>query len=181
MRYSLVGFIVAALVGCGSSLAPSDRETDAQSGQLTLRTDRLTYSAQLVGGEGSYRTYGFTLVAQFTNGTSRPVYLERCFPDTTYPVYEIGSGANGPAAAYDPAWACVGHDAPIVVSSGETRTDSLRIAGPNAWDGRTGEPFGDLVGHFRLSYRVGTCPAVTACELPGSVGESNEFEIRLGL
>jgi hypothetical protein len=181
MRYSLVGFLVAAVVGCGSSVAPSDRVTDDQSGQVTLRTDRAAYSASPVEGEGPHRTYAFTLVAQFINGTSRPVYLERCFPDTPYPVYGIGSGAGGPAAAYNPAWACVGHDVPIVVSPGQTRTDSLRIAGPNAWDGRTGEPFGDLVGRFRLSYRVGTCRAVSSCELPGRFRESNPFEVSLSL
>jgi hypothetical protein len=181
VRYSVVGFLIAGLVACESSAAPSDRVTADQSGEVTLRTDGAAYSARLIGGEGSYRTYAFTLVAQFTNRMPESVYLERCYPDTPYPVYGIGSGAGGPAAAYDPAWACVAHGVPIVVPAGDTRIDSLSISGPNAWDGRTGEPLGDLVGSFRLSYRVGTCPAISSCELPGRFRESNQFEIRLGL
>jgi hypothetical protein len=181
VKYSVVGFLFAALMACESSVAPSDGVTADQAGQVTLRTDRTAYSATPIGGEGPYRTYAFTLMAQFTNGMSRPVYLERCYPDTAYPVYGIGAGADGPAAAYDPAWACVGHDAPIVVLAGQTRTDSLRITGPNAWDGRTEEPFGDLVGRFRLTYVVGTCRAVRGCALPGRGSESNEFDIHLGL
>jgi hypothetical protein len=182
MRHSLIGFLLAALIGCESSVAPSDSVTaDNQSGQVSLRTDRASYSAMPIGGEGSYRTYGFTLVAQFTNGMSRTVYLERCYPTTPYPVYGIGSDADGQSAAYNPTWGCVGHDSPIVVLPGMTRTDSLRILGPNAWDGRTNEPFGNLTGRFRLSYVVATCRAVSGCELPGHPRESNDFEVRLGL
>ena len=161
-------------------MAPSGEATAGQSGQVTLRTDRAAYSARPIGGEGPYRTYAVTVVAQFTNGMSQPVYLQRCYPETPYPIYGIVAAEEGREAAYDPAWACVGHDLPIVVSAGQTRTDSLRIAGPNAWDGRTKEPIGNLVGRFRLSYVVGTCPSVTGCELPGPIRESNEFEVRLG-
>jgi hypothetical protein len=178
MRYSLVGLLFSAVVACGAPVATSGDVTADRSGEVTLRTDRAAYSATPIGGEGPYRTYAATLVAQVTNGMSRPVYLQRCYPETPYPIYGIVSAEEGREAAYNPAWACVGHDLPIVVSAGYTRTDSLRIAGPNAWDGRTKEPFGDLVGRFRLSYAVGTCRAVSGCELPGRT-ESNEFEVRL--
>jgi hypothetical protein len=179
MRYSLVGLLFSAVVACGVPEATSGDVTADQAGEVTLRTDRAAYSATLIGGEGPYRTYAATVVARFTNGMSRPVYLQRCYPETPYPIYGIVSAAEGREAAYNPSWACVGHDLPIVVSAGDTRTDSLRIAGPNAWDGHTKEPFGDLAGRFRLSYAVSTCRAVSGCELRGR-GESNEFEVRLG-
>jgi hypothetical protein len=179
IRYSLAGFLIAGLLACDSSVAPSGGGSADQARQVTLRTDRTVYTASPIGGEGPYRTYEFTLVAQFTNGMSAPVYLERCYPSTPYPVYGIGSGAGARESAYDPVWACVGNDAPIVVLAGETRTDSLRVAGPNSWDGRTKEPFGDLAGQFRLSYGVGSCRAVNDCELPARV-ESNDFDVRLG-
>ena len=180
MRHALVVFLLGALVACGPPVTPSGELTADQSGQVTLRTDRATYHASPTGGEGSYRTYAATVVTQFTNGMSRIVYLERCYPDTPYPIYGIVSAEKGREAAYDPTWACVGHDVPIVVLPGGIRRDSLRLVGPNAWDGRTNKPFGDLVGRFRLSYVVGTCRTVTGCEVPGRFRESNEFEVRLG-
>jgi hypothetical protein len=174
MRVSLAGLLFVSLVACGAPVA-----SDELTSPITLQTDRAAYSASLIGGEGTYRTYTVTVVAQFTNRTALPVYLERCYPDTPYPIYGIVSAEEGREAAYNPVWACVGHDRPIVVSGGKTRTDSLHLSGPNAWDGRTNQPFGDLVGRFRLSYAVGTCRAVSRCEVPGQVGESNEFEVRL--
>jgi hypothetical protein len=160
-------------------MAPSGGGSADQGGQVSLRTDRAAYTASLSGGKGLYRTYRFTLVAQFTNGMAEPLYLERCYPTTPYPIYAIGSAAEGREAAYNPAWGCVGNDGPIVVLAGETRTDSLRVTGPNSWDGRTNEPFGDLAGRFRLSYMVGSCRAVSGCKLPNPV-ESNNFDVRLG-
>ena len=181
MRYSLIGFLLVALVGCGSPVTTPGELTTDESGQVTLRTDREAYIASPVGGEVPYRTYEFTLVAQFTNGMSRSVYLQRCYPDTPYPIYGIASAEEeGGEAAYNPTWACVGHDVPIMVLAGMTRTDTLRIMGPNAWDGHTNQPFGDLVGRFRLSYMVGTCRAVSGCEVPGRFRDSNEFEVSLG-
>jgi hypothetical protein len=178
MRYALSGFLVAALVACTSSVAPSGAVSEHEPLPIRLRTDRAAYTASLSGGEGFYRTYRFTLVAQFTNGMSDPVYLERCYPTTPYPEYAIASDAVGRESAYNPVWACVGHDAPIMVLAGETRTDTLRVTGPNSWDGRTNEAFGDLAGRFRLSYVVGSCRAVSDCELPQAV-QSNDFDVQL--
>ena len=179
MRFSLAGLLFASLVACGAPVDSSDELTAGQSSQLTLQTDRAAYSASLSGGEGPYRTYAVTVVARLTNRTSRPVYLQRCYPDTPYPIYAIVSAEEGREPAYNPVWACVGHDQPIVVLAWHTRIDSLRISGPNTWDGLTNKPLGDLVGRFRLSYSVFTCPSVRGCEVAGRVGESNDFEVRL--
>jgi hypothetical protein len=165
---------------CGAPLATSGDPVADRLGELALRTDRTVYRAVAAGGDDPYHTFAFTLVAHLTNRTSAPVYLERCYPDTPYPIYTVVSTQEDVESAYAPVWACVGHDHSITVRPGETRTDSLRITGPNAWDGHTRQPFGVLAGRFRLSYTVGTCPAVTGCEVPGRVRESNEFEVRLG-
>ena len=182
MRYSPFGLPVAlvALIACGASVPTSGDVTADQEGQVTLRTDRAAYQATLVGGEGSYGPYALTLAAQLSNGLSVPLYLQRCYPDTPYPIYGIVSTEEGRIAAYDPVWACVGHGHPIVVSPGRIRTDSLQVLGPNSSDGQTNMPFGDLIGRFRLSYLIGTCRAVSSCQLPGGSIVSNEFEVVLG-
>jgi hypothetical protein len=183
MRYSLLELLIAplaALVACGTPVPTSGDVVADQFGQVTLRTDGVAYQASPAGGEGPYHRHSVTLVAQLSNEMPGPLYLQRCYPDTPYPVYGVLAAEEGRGAAYDPVWACVGHDTPIVVLAGQTRTDSLRILGPNAWDGRTNQPLGDLVGRFRLSYRVGTCRGIVGCELPGASVKSNDFEVRLG-
>jgi hypothetical protein len=181
MRYSLFGLPIAlaALMACGASVPTSGDVTADQEGQVMLRTDRATYQASLVGDEGSHGRYAITLAAQLSNGLSVPLYLQRCYPDTPFPLYGVVNAEEGREAAYNPFWACVGHGEPIVLSAGKTRTDSLQVLGPNAWDGHTNMPLGDLVGRFRLSYEIGTCRRVVTCELPGGAIESNEFEVRL--
>ncbi|HEV2736369.1 MAG TPA: hypothetical protein VGV85_16105 [Longimicrobiaceae bacterium] len=164
-----------ALAGCTSVLEPGAEDA-------ALATDRTSYVARYQQGQGSYRQYGFTLVASFENRTGEPVYLERCYPHTPIPVYgvELAGGAGGaPESGFDPAWACVGHDSPIVVQPGDTRVDTLRIRGPNSWDGRTGAPSGSLEGTFRLVYPAGSCRDVIRCPLPREARSSNEFEVRV--
>ena len=182
MRYSPLGLPVAlaTLIACGASVPTSGDVTADQEGQVTLRTDRAAYQATLAEGEGSYGRYAVTLAAQLSNGLSVPLYLQRCYPDTAYPIYGVVSTEEGRTAAYDPVWACVGHGRSIVVSPGEIRTDTLQVLGPNSWDGHTNVPVGDLAGRFRLSYLIGTCRAVVSCQLPGGSINSNEFEVVLG-
>jgi hypothetical protein len=179
MKLHLAGVFFLAIAACESPVATSRDLTLEELSDLTLRTDSTTYTATLIGGEGSYRTYGVTLVARFTNGTSRPVYLDRCYPGTPYPIYGIVSSEPSLESAYNPVWACVGHDQPIVVRAGETRTDFLQIAGPNMWDGHTKEPMGALVGRYRLTYSVNSCADGYPCDVSARIRGSNEFEIRL--
>lgn len=168
---------VLTLLGCQASpTAPSP--VGASTGQVALSTDRASYLAVSDGSDGPYRTYMVTVVSRFTNGLTRPVYLERCYPDTPFPIYGVVPAEGVIEAAYNPVWACVGHDRQFVVKSGATRTDTLRLHGPNGWDGRTHEPFGTLVGRFRLSYSAGSCPEVIRCPVSGATG-SNAFEIQL--
>lgn len=59
-------------------------------------------------------------------------------------------------SAYDPAWACVGHDRQFRVERGRSRVDTLIIRGPNAWSAEV--PLGTLTGVFELGYGVRLCP-----------------------
>jgi hypothetical protein len=179
MRSPLARLLLLAITACEGPLGTAREPTVEELRDLALGTDRNLYEATLVGGEGSYRTYALTMVARFTNGMDRPVYLGRCLADTDSPIYGVLSAEPALEAGYDPVWACVGHDHPIVVGAGETRVDTLRIAGPNAWDGHTKEPLGTLAGRFQLSYRVGACPEVYRCGVSQSLVESSEFEVRL--
>ena len=164
-----------ALAGCASALDPVGEDS-------ALRTDQAAYVARYLAGEGPYRQYGFTLVARFENRTGGPVYLERCYPNTPYPSFGVelvGGDGRAPESGYDPVWACVGHESQIVVQPGDTRVDTLRIRGPNGWDGYTKEPQGEMEGSFRLVYQAGTCRDVIRCQLPAEARTSNLFEVRV--
>ena len=145
-----------------------------------LRTDRSAYIAERGRRYGRHE-YTFTVIAQYTNRTGVPVYLDRCFPDSPQPTYGVPLvGATEPLeSAYEPAWSCVGHDDWIVVQPGAVRVDTLRISGPTVWDGRTGEIRGKLAGRFRLVYLARSCPQDIGCPLPDSRVASNEFEVRI--
>ena len=179
MRSHLAGLLLLASPACEVPTAEPPGLTVEDLRDVKLRTDRNLYEATFLDGEGTYRTYALTVVARFTNGTEQPLYLSRCYPTTSYPIYGVVSTNADLEAGYNPAWGCVGHDHPILVGRGETRVDSLRIAGPNTWDGYTKEPFGTLTGSFRLGYSISACREVYGCGPTPSWVESNEFEVRL--
>lgn len=142
-----------------------------------IQTDQVEYLSEVVGGEGHYTRYAFIVVARFRNETGHTLSLSRCEPDSPTPLYGIEAlGAeDGVPAGYSPFWACVGHDAPLRVEPGETRVDTLRIEGPNSWNGLTGEPRGVLEGLFRLHYltECAECPDKTS----GGLYLSNAFRV----
>ncbi len=99
-----------------------------------------------------------------------PVYLERCDPDSPHPIYGVRLVGAGPLgapvpwrAAYDPIWACGGHDLAVAVRPGEAWVDTLRLSGPNVWHGVTHQPDGVLERRFQLSYQVRSCPDPDRC------------------
>lgn len=118
----------------------------------------------------------FTLEATYHNRTDRPVYLHRCYPDSEYPIFSVSTLDKAVESAYNPIWACVGHDDQIRVGPGETRTDVLEIRGPNSFDGVTHEPFGEVEGAFQLSYAA--YPCADECErLPEEQRLSAPFKV----
>jgi hypothetical protein len=169
--------LAAAGVGCSDPNGVVGPVRD----NAQFQTDTTIYFARYVRGEGTDRQFGFTLLSRFMNATQDTLYLARCFPDSAYPVYGIEM-ANPPdrwGAAYNAAWACVGHESPIIVLPGATRVDTLQITGPNAWDGPTKQPFGALEGQFRLHFRFQYCRREVGCNAPAELGRSNWFQVVL--
>lgn len=126
--------------------------------------------------------WAFNVIVRYTNPTSQPIHLGRCYPTSPQPIYgvQLTDGSNAEGAAYDQAWACVGHDNQIPVAAGTTRVDTLTIAGPNAVDGRTGRIIGTLTGRFRIVYEPQSCTGDGACRIVAdSLRYSNEFTVRL--
>ena len=138
--------------------ARRERRLDLAEVSSPLRVDQTTYRASCTQGKGEGCTYGFTLIARYENPTADTLYLARCSPGARTPEYGIVVASdNTEFAAYDPVWGCVGHDYPFVIAPHTTRVDTLKIAGPNVFDGKTNAPMGRFEGEFRLIYRVGSC------------------------
>jgi hypothetical protein len=171
--------LVLPLLAGGWSCSPGDSIAGDRAAAGDLRTDQDGYVAIPASLDLIYRTYAVTVVASFTNAGTSPVYLQRCYPDEPQPTYGVASLDAGPEPAYDPVWACVGHNHPIVVGPGATRVDSLVLMGPNRWNGYTHEPFGRLEGRFHVDYGAGYCREIQGCELPASELTSNVFTISL--
>lgn len=168
--------LLVALFVAGCSLL-SDTETG--STDIHLTTDRSAYVAGQET-EGPRSRYGFDLVARFQNRTSRTVYLDRCHPDTSHPVYaiELVEPQDEHGAAYNRSWACVEMQ-PIEVAAGQTRTDTLHIDGPNAWPNGSARHLGELEGRFRLRYDVRTCRSEIGCRVPDSLAWSDPFDVEV--
>jgi hypothetical protein len=165
-----------------SAPAPSAPLPPATRAGEPLQTDSLAYTAVPRSGTGSYRTYGFRVVARFTNHMAAPVYLASCGPTSTSPTYDIRlvgdtTGAGFLGSIFSRLWACVGHDRQLEVLPGATRTDTLDLTGPSLFDGATGQPFGKFDGRVRLVYGVQTCRGDGACPLPPEAGTSNVFDV----
>ena len=178
---------VMILTGCMSAPSPVESRpqlqapTEVHSPMPTdgsLKTDRDVYIPDCQG-EGYNKHCSFTLVMTYTNQTDTTIYFDHCYPDSTYPIYSI-RGLTKEESAYSGAWACTGHDRYVKVLPGEKRVDTLGISGPNAWDGKTGEPFGVLEGRLQVYYAAYTCAdEFAACSLPDEAATSNLFEVRL--
>lgn len=143
---------------------------------FAITTDKRAYVATCT--DGGFVDCAFTLEASYHNRTDRPVYLHRCYPDGEYPIFGVPTLDESDESAYDPVWACVGHDDQIRVDPGETRTDVLEVRGPNSFDGVTGEPFGVVEGAFQLLYDARPCGGEGNCDsLPEVLSRSAPFEV----
>jgi hypothetical protein len=152
--------------------------------QVTIKTDQTEYTAQYNETVYGQNRYKFPLTASFENRTGATVYLERCYPHTPYPIYDVvldnGSGRQeSELDGYRTGHVCVGHDKPIIVQPGETRIDKLVIYGPNAWTSDKLITKEELTGQFRLTYRAYFCRELIGCERPDAMQYSNVFTVRL--
>jgi len=97
-----------------------------------LQTDELEYLAAKGAQLGAGFEWAFQLVTEYTNPTSDSLFLDNCNPDGTRPVFGVlaSSGDVDTESAFDPVWACGGHDQQLAIAPGETRTDTLEMMGP---------------------------------------------------
>ena len=172
MRTPLVVLLSAAaavtLVAC--------HDVPTAPNAVTLQLDRDTYVAIPIDTLGSY---AFRLVVQYHNGTTEPIYFARCTPSQASPVYSVPTADGVSQSGYNVQWACT--NAPsLEFLPGATRTDSLLIWGPTAYDGITHQVLGVLSGWFRLDYRTLHCAEDTpACAQAGPRVASAPFLVRL--
>jgi len=159
--------LAALTLACSSMTEPT---VDAR-----LSLDASSYVAVSGPTLQSPAIYRFTVVARFRNTGSTDAHLGRCRPDSPHPMFGVMLSPSDPreSSGYDPVWACVGHDNPIVVAPNETRVDTLVIFGPASWDGRTQKPLGKLEGTFQFVYFGDVCNATHGCR-------SEPFTVSLG-
>lgn len=142
-RTLLILLATAAAWACVNSTptSPSD---------LLLTTDSSSYTATPIG----YSQVTLRIVTQYRNPAAAAIALDRCFPTSPSPIFdvELVTPKSNDGSGYNPAWACVGHDRPIVIGAGETRIDTLVLRGPNAYDPRLARYLGTLEGTFRIGY-----------------------------
>jgi hypothetical protein len=139
------------LAGLALAVGVSCRDASPTGpGRSFLSTDATRYTATSIGSG----QVTLTVVTRYENSADTAVILNRCTPTAPYPIYfvELISPADGEGAAYNPGWACVGHNQQLVVPAGAVRTDTLTLRGPNSYDSRTQRFLGVLAGTFRLSY-----------------------------
>ena len=182
----LLVIITCPSVSQTASQKPEPKTTvvAAPPDQVTIKTDQIEYNAryhEMVSGQDRYK---FLLTASFENRTGATVYLERCYPHTPYPIYDVvfdnGSGIQESGeGGYRTGHICVGHDKPIIVQPGETRIDKLVIYGPNAWTSEKPITKEAMTGQFRLTYRAYFCLELIGCERTDAMQYSNVFTVRL--
>ncbi|MGB3544700.1 hypothetical protein [Rubrivirga sp.] len=130
---------------------------------------------------GLYRALSALLTSAVLTATTPPAMAQEALSpaDTAAPQSVELWMSGGWGSAYSGVIMGGGHDRQIAVGAGETRVDTFRLRGPNAWDGRTGEAFGRLEGEMRLVYLPQGCRGDGACRLPDSLAISNVFEVVL--
>ena len=173
-RRSLDPLVFGALV-----LACSTTTLSEQAGGQWLTTDATVYAATPVATGPRSPGYRVTVVSTFTNPGLTPIHLTRCYANSPTPIYGVDflGRRDDERSAYDPSWACVGHDKPITVMPGASRVDTLHLFAPVPLKGRS--ILGAIAGRMRLRYVIEGCRWETgACRLPADVEVSNVFEVR---
>jgi hypothetical protein len=150
-------FVPVALFLAATCAQPAEPTTPS-----LLQTDSATYTATVVGPIA----VTVRIVATLRNPSDTLIVLDRCTPTTPYPTYyvELIRPVSSDGAGYNPGWACVGHNSPLVVAARGTRTDTITLRGPTAYDNATRRFVGLLAGTFRIEY---------------GGQQSNEFRIEL--
>jgi len=159
-----------AVVATGLAVQCTAGPTEPLSpGGGLLSTDRNAYQAVAAGAPGKPGRFQLTIVAHLVNPYPNTLYLERCRPESTIPVYVVSTRAtSGSAYAVPPA--CVG-SVPLQLAPGATRTDTLTI-------GPSDPVLGVAEGRFYLAADIRSCPEYS-CTLPIEARRSAEFLVQV--
>jgi hypothetical protein len=176
MRQSAIAIVIAValvLAGCKGPLSPVEQ---IRTGPF--QTDRASYTAVPVSTQQGWTTYGFDVVTSLSNVTQDTLFLQRCMPSDTHPMYDVIQVAPaGADPGYSPAWGCVGGVPPIAVLPGEVREDSLRLTGPTSFDETTGKPIGTTTGTYAIRFDVSGCSQQAPCAIGDSLSTSTTFTV----
>ena len=123
----------------------------------SLTVDQASYIARGDTGVARERQWRFVMIATLRNNGDQVLYVETCGSRT--PMYNVGSAGS----AYEQMYACSGGEPGITLLPHAVRVDTLQIAGPTMFDGRTGAGFGATSGTIALSYTLATCLQVDMC------------------
>jgi hypothetical protein len=167
--------LCSASVSCGDDPAePLDDLGPVPDVHFT--TDTTGYTAVRI--PGTLERYRFAVITRYQNRGATPVYLGRCFPQTPRPLFSVDIVEPATEeSGFGQVWACVGHDDQFEILPGAARTDTFVVEGPNAFDGRTNEPFGVTKGIFRMYFDVRTARGDGAPEAPLAQRLSNAFRV----
>jgi hypothetical protein len=172
--YWLAPVALAAAVAACAPAGP----TGPSAAELELRTEREAYVAERLGDNGVQVTYRVSVVTVLENRGQTRVSIARCNPDSPHPLYGVGlvDAPAGARAAYGGVWACVGHDRPIRLDPGQSRTDTLRLLGSQRRGTGPGEPVDIVAGEMRVRYFLEDCRG-GGCGVPVGTVDSNVFTV----
>jgi hypothetical protein len=174
----LISMAVAGNLACSApGLGPGDF-VPSTSALPPVTTDAGTYTlARIDGG------YEAEALATYTNTTGRPVYYQRCLPESAGPMY--GLRRTGPDSTADSfvggAWACVGGVPTGRVLPGATLSVRVSLGSTDSPQAQPPITPEQRVGRFRIELALCTQHADDSddCEpLPQAARESNAFELR---
>jgi hypothetical protein len=140
-------------------------------------TDATGYVAQRLAG--SANRYHFTVISRFENRGTVPLFLGRCFPNSSQPLFSVNVAESSSAeSGYMQVWACVGHDQQFEIAPGGVREDTLQVTGPNVFPSGSATGFGITSGKFQLYFDVRLTRGDGGTPAPAAVHLSNAFLVR---
>ncbi len=174
----LISLALAGTLACSApNLDPGDFVLSP--GALpAVTTDAGIYTLARV--EGGYEAEA---LATYTNTTGRPVYYQRCLPESAGPMYGVRrTGPDSTAPSFVASvWACVGGVPTGRVLPGGTLSARLSLGSTDSPQAQPPITHEQRVGRFRIEFALCTQHAddSDACEpLPQAARESNAFELQ---
>lgn len=172
--------LAAAFLSCTTLAACSGIAEPTGLGPVpdgAFTTDATGYVAQRL--EGSANRYHFTVISRFENRGTVPLFLGRCLPTSSQPLFSvIVADSSSAESGYAQIWACVGHDQQFEITPGGVRVDTLQITGPNVFPSGSSTGVGITSGKFQLYFDVRLTRGDGGTSAPAAVRGSNAFLVR---